>query len=198
MRFQHPHGKQGKELHPVLRPGDGKFNTFSHFVMNLNDPDPETICIQDIAHALSNICRFGGHTKEFYSVAQHCCLVSYLAPAQLRLEALMHDATEAYLSDLIKPLKIILSHMPHDHTDGYAHMEEKFETLIADKFSIDPKAYGLIKPFDIRALEIEHGYFFLNEALPFSKLFNSLEPCWTPRIAEETFLSTFKELYHAG
>jgi hypothetical protein len=199
MRFQHPHARQEKKLHPIHAIGDGKINSYMHNVVHLANPDPDTVCIEDIAHALSNICRFGGHTKEFYSVAQHSCLVSYLAPAHLRLEALLHDAAEAYLGDVVKPLKVLMKQITSPATlDGYAGMEARFQRLIGEKFNIDPKAFALVKPFDTRALEIEHGYFFLNEENPFSKLFNSLEPCWTPRIAEETFMSTFKELYHEG
>lgn len=187
---------------------DGIFNTFSGKRISLYNPDPELICIEDIAHALSHICRFGGHAREFYSVAQHCCLVSYLAPAEWRLAALMHDATEAYLGDVIKPLKNILNgkqaNSAHSYTEGsescfhgpgiYHEVEQLFERVIAKRFGIDHTMYGLIKPFDIRALEIEHGYLFLRDSRIFSKCFNSEEPCWTPTIAKECFLSTFNEL----
>lgn len=151
------------------------------------------IRIRDIAHALSHICRFGGHTFDFYSVAQHSCLVSYLAPQELRLVALMHDATEAYLGDLIKPLK--------NYIDGqtipiYKELEQRFERVIAERFGINHQLYELIKPYDKRALEIEHGYFFLNDRTTFCRAFNSEEPCWTPAIAREVFLSTFNELQY--
>lgn len=187
---------------------DGTFNTFSGRSVSLYDPTPEMICIEDIAHALSHVCRFGGHTREFYSVAQHSCLVSYLAPAEWRLAALMHDATEAYLGDVIRPLKNILNgkrqeNSAHSYTEGseasfqpaiYKEIESVFERVIAKKFGIDHTMYGGIKPYDIRALEIEHGYFFLHEPRIFSRCFNSEEPCWTPTIAKEVFISTFNEL----
>lgn len=191
MRFMHPNARleNQKQLHPVLDIGAGKFNTVNHEIIDIENPDPDTINIHDIAHGLSNICRFGGHTTRFYSVAQHSCLVSYLAPKQLRLEALLHDAAEAYLGDVIKPLKVLI-----ERSSGYKRYEDNFQRLIATKFHIDPAAFGLVKPFDLRALEIEHGYFFLNEEKHFSKLFNSEEPCWTPTIAKEVFLSTFNEL----
>lgn len=69
------------------------------------DPRPEDVCIRDIAHALSQINRFGGHSRFPYSVAQHSYLCSLHAPDGYELEALLHDATEAYCSDVVRPLK---------------------------------------------------------------------------------------------
>jgi hypothetical protein len=70
-------------------------------------PEPHQVCIEDIAHALSMQCRFTGHTRTFYSVAQHCILASRIAPAlpRMKLIALLHDATEAYLCDIASPVK---------------------------------------------------------------------------------------------
>jgi uncharacterized protein len=69
------------------------------------DPSPEDIDIADIAHALSNVCRFTGHVREFYSVAQHSVIVSECVPAPFALLGLMHDAPEAYIGDISRPLK---------------------------------------------------------------------------------------------
>lgn len=65
------------------------------------------VSLQDIAHSLANLCRFNGHTIEYYSVAQHSVLVSYLVREQHAIGGLMHDAAEAYIGDIIRPIKRI-------------------------------------------------------------------------------------------
>lgn len=90
-----------KQLAPVVQVHSGA-------MFNLLEPMLSEINIEDIAHSLSNLCRFNGHTTSFYSVAQHSVMVSYLAPANQALAALMHDASEAYLGDVTKPLKMQL------------------------------------------------------------------------------------------
>lgn len=69
------------------------------------DPRPEEVDVEDIAHALSLMCRFGGHCDEFYSVAQHSVFVSENVPPESKLAALLHDASEAYLADVTRPVK---------------------------------------------------------------------------------------------
>jgi len=64
--------------------------------------------IEDIAHALANICRWTGHTSRFYSVAEHCIRAAAIAPPECKLHVLMHDAAEAYLGDVATPLKNLL------------------------------------------------------------------------------------------
>lgn len=79
--------------------------THSGIMVDLLHPDPFALQINDIAHALAFICRFGGHTREFYSVAQHSLMVALNVPAEDALAGLMHDATEAYCGDMVAPLK---------------------------------------------------------------------------------------------
>lgn len=69
------------------------------------DPLPEDVCIEDIAHALSNLCRFTGNSRNSYSVAQHSVLVASIVPDHLRLFAICHDAAEAYIGDIARPTK---------------------------------------------------------------------------------------------
>lgn len=93
------------------------------------DPRPEEINIHDIAHALSNLCRFGGHCTRFYSVAEHSILVSRQCPRELRLAGLLHDASEAYLVDIPRPIKRSLV--------GYIDMEAAIQGVINSKFGLD-------------------------------------------------------------
>lgn len=97
-----------------------------------NDPRPEDFHIENIAHALSQICRFGGHSLSFYSVAQHSVLVSRICPPHLALEGLMHDAAEAYIGDMIRPLK-------HDNSTlgrAYEAVERKIEIALSVRFNL--------------------------------------------------------------
>ena len=106
--------------------------------MNPFDPDPGQLDPGDIARALANQCRFGGHSRAFYSVAQHSVIVSRLVEerggdAEDAFAALMHDASEAYLGDMPHPLK-------HRSPLGAAFKaaEEHLEQAIRDRFAIRP------------------------------------------------------------
>jgi 5'-deoxynucleotidase YfbR-like HD superfamily hydrolase len=87
---------------------DGCMITVSGIVVNLMNPDPTTLLIEDIAHGLANNCRWNGHTQKFWSVAQHCCMMYDMAPDDEKLNHLFHDAEEAYWGDMISPLKNII------------------------------------------------------------------------------------------
>jgi len=97
------------------------------------DPRPEEVCIEDIAHALSLVCRFNGHCKHFYSVAHHSLLCAVLASYReynyrIRLLALLHDAAEAYASDIMRPIKPFIN--------GYIEIENKIYDAILESFGI--------------------------------------------------------------
>ena len=106
------------------------YNTFTGKKVFPLDPDPEQICLDDIAHALSNICRFTGHCSEFYSVAQHSILVSVYSSAENAMWGLLHDAAEAYLCDVTSPVK------RSGLMSGYRAAEEKMMKCIAVKFGL--------------------------------------------------------------
>ena len=92
------------------------------------EPQIEDIYIQDIAHALSNLCRFGGHCSEFYSVAQHSVEVAQIVPKEYALWGLLHDASEAYLVDIPRPLKPFLKE--------YLTFESQLMYCICKKFNL--------------------------------------------------------------
>lgn len=110
-------------------------------------PDPQRIDLFDIAHALSNLCRFTGHTREFYSVAQHSVLVAEIVPAEHRLTALLHDATEAYLCDVATPVKAALI--------NYCEIEERLWRSVAARFDLPQAIPRCVKQADLVALATE-------------------------------------------
>ena len=138
-----------KAFHPIKNVHDGVYNTASGALINLKATNTDNIKIADIANALSHLCRFGGHVNRFYSVAQHSVLVAGLAPKELKKEALLHDAAEAYLGDVIKPLKIIIG-------EEYELLEYAFQKEINQKFGLDIHKLQVIKEYDMQALELEH------------------------------------------
>lgn len=94
------------------------------------DPRPEEIDEYDLAHALSQMCRYGGHSRHFYSVAQHSVLVARKAPAELRLWALLHDSPEAYVADIVRPAKGALQ-------PAYGSLEVSIMGAIAKHFGLE-------------------------------------------------------------
>lgn len=101
------------------------------------DARPEDIDPADIAHALSMLCRYGGHVRRFYSVAEHCVLMSHAVSPENALWALLHDATEAYLVDLPRPIKRTLP--------DYGVAEQRLMYVIAQRFGIVPE-----EPFEVK------------------------------------------------
>lgn len=97
------------------------------------NPDPADIVIEDISHALSNQCRFTGHTRYFYSVAQHSVAVSMLLPEKYALWGLLHDATEAYLSDIARPIKRFNA----DFGNIYTMVEDGLMDAIITRFGLE-------------------------------------------------------------
>src|SRR5690349_19702773 len=107
------------------------------------DPKVEDIDPTDIAHALSLICRYGGHVTRFYSVAEHCVLLSHAVSPENALWALLHDATEAYVGDMVRPLK---QHMP-----AYRDVEDRLMLVIADRFGLPIRDGEDFLPDEVKA-----------------------------------------------
>jgi len=123
------------------------------------DPQPESICIEDIALALSNTCRFSGHL-EFYSVAEHslhCLEIArqmYDGNEELQFAALMHDAAESVIGDMPKPLKLLCP--------AYRAIEARAERMIEKKFQISTEYKEQVKEIDLMMLKAEKKAFFPN------------------------------------
>lgn len=115
-------------LNPATAPPveDGTVQTFSGRYVNVLEPDPETIDIVDIAVALSRLARFNGHTRRFYSVAQHSVFVSCLVPRRFALMALLHDGAEAYIGDMVRPVKAQVTQ--------FRLIDHKLQLAIWDRF----------------------------------------------------------------
>lgn len=131
--------------------------TFSGKYMNVFEPTPDMICIEDIAHALSMQCRFGGHLPKFYSVAQHSINCAHLVGnPKLKLEALLHDASEAYLLDIPRPIKSKL--------ENYKDIENNLMLLIAEKFEFAWPLSKAVKEADETMLWLEWENLMLDKA----------------------------------
>lgn len=150
--------------------------TFSGKFVDPLDLNPEDINIFDIAHALSNICRFGGHCPIFYSVAQHSVLCSHMASPNNKLEALMHDASEAYLSDVPTPIK-------HRITNYY-DIEDRAMRVISKKFD-----FGF--PFTEETKHIDKMVLHLEFSNLFNYDLNNNIKIKSPQEAKNEFLSTY-------
>lgn len=118
------------------------------------DPENSRIDIETVAHALANTCRFTGHCVEFYSVAQHCVLMSYIVPKQHALWALGHEAEEPVTGDLNKPWKLLLDEMTGGDLGRFVKEQER--PVLVRVFGLDPSAKpSSIKPADYRMLATE-------------------------------------------
>jgi len=162
------------------------------------DPKMEDICIEDIAHSLSMQCRFVGHSKQFYSVAEHSiamvnCWFSGPENKDLAKYAILHDASEAYLCDMPSPIK----HLPE--FQFYREAEKRLSKMIYVRFGLDPAEPDLIKRAD---------YEILCEEAMSEQIMSPLHPDWlhrcdpvirfatlSPNLAEKFYLEKFKQLF---
>lgn len=158
--------------------------TYTGKMIDLENVKAEDICIEDIAHALSLLCRYTGHTRSFYSVAEHSVLLSRAEGMPgTPLARLLHDAVEAYLGDVIRPLKHLLPH--------YQMLEERIHKVIAEKYQVN---FDPVKPGDIiiliREAQVLMPPEFFNdfyvEDLP--QFPNDIQG-WSPEVAECEFFS---------
>lgn len=154
------------------------------------DVRPEDISIEEIAHSLARVNRFNGHTARAYSVAQHSCFVASLLPPKYELMGLLHDAAEAYIHDIISPIKKLLP--------SYAELEAGVMLAVCNKFGLDKSdvwGWRLVKQADEAALATEirdltphqiHNGFLAEPPLALG-----IERCWNEEEAEERFLQAY-------
>lgn len=155
-------------------------------------PAPEDVFIEDIAHALSNICRYAGHCRSFYSVAQHSVLVALNCPPEHQLAGLLHDAAEAYIIDMPRPIK-------HDESmKAYREIEKNLEAVIFDKFGLPNPLPLIVKRIDDALLTTERRDLMATPPIPWAScheapLPEKIEP-WSPEFAEKRFLYCYRSL----
>ncbi len=179
-------------------PAPGPYlQTVSGRWLNPFAPDPEQLDAGDIARALANLCRFGGHCRAFYSVAQHSVIVSELVEAgggdaEDVFAALMHDAGEAYLGDMPHPLKY-----RSELGAAFREAEEPLERAIRERFGIRAEVPA-VKRAD-RALLATERRAFGAERWRWPEL-DGIEPldleltAWSPDEAERAFTRRYAEL----
>lgn len=173
-------------------------------------PKAKDVDLRDIAHGLAMTCRYGGHSRQFYSVAEHCVLVSEfvevharnagLSPDAVRNLAqlgLMHDSAEAYIGDMVRPLK----HQPE--MSEFRLAEAQIEDAIAAAFDLKwgPGAREAIKSIDDRILVDEIDHLMTHPELYIRPWLEGLSPlgarlhCWIPEIAEKRFMLRYQEVF---
>lgn len=169
--------------------------TYTGEVIRPLDPDPKRIHIEDIAHHLSNTCRFTGAVRRYYSVAEHSVHVSRLLDhtPHWALWGLLHDAPEAFLNDLARPVK----HVGNGLGKIYRQYEAALEKAIAERFGLSPVIPPAVKKADDMLLVVEGAELMPKNfrsgidtpSLPDVHLF-----CWHPEQAEDQFLNRYAEL----
>jgi len=160
------------------------------------DPKPEQICIADIAQALSLNCRFSGHVKKFYSVAEHSVILANLVYSKTNdkeeaFSALLHDASEAYLTDIPRPIK--------PHLFNYMEVERVVQSTIEKAFGAQPIS-ELTHHLDQNILGTEAKQLYLNPP-DWAEQYDEVDvqvQCWPPDMARRRFLSSFNAFKPEG
>jgi hypothetical protein len=191
-------------MNPYLTIPKAAIVTYTGRMIEPLNPDPAEIDILDIAHALSNQCRFTGHTSEFYSVAQHSVLVSRYCDPDDALWGLLHDASEAYLSDICRPVKRFT-----EWGEGYGDVEIELMRAVGDAFKLPdlkPDDFGLSMPASVKwaddvLLRTEMRDLMPEGVIETMDAGDTLDEelfGWAPERAKEEFLLRYKEITDAG
>lgn len=157
-------------------------------------PERENISIIDIAHALSLVCRFNGHCSRFYSVAEHSLMMSYYVSPAAAPYALLHDASEAYISDVSAPIKPYLL--------GYEEIEHQVLSAVCATvgLKITDEAIQEVRQADVRLLLLEKEQLMGPEPAPWNipkgtEPFRGAIMGMSPTVAEKKYLSRFLDLF---
>ena len=183
-------------MNPYLKIPTSAIVTYSGKIIEPLNPDPEQIDIEDIAHALANQCRFTGHTREFYSVAQHSVLVSEICDEQDALWGLLHDASEAYLSDIARPIKRCT-----EWGNGYTEVEQSLMAAVEEAFDLHGPYYDIGMPASVKHADdillrtemrdlMPEG---VDATMPGEMLEGRIRG-WMPGVAKELFLKRYYEI----
>jgi uncharacterized protein len=171
------------------------FRTYTGRHVHPLSPSPDEIAIVDVAHSLSQMCRFLGHTEGFYSVAQHSVLVSEHVPQDDALWGLLHDASEAYLCDLPSPIK----RDPEMHI--YRIAEDRLMRAICERYGLRPEMPHSVKVADKVLLATEFRDVTTMDDPDWIRNECGVEPLdryhiapWPPIVAECRFMARFEEL----
>lgn len=136
-------------------------STYTGKQVDLLNPNPDDICIEDIAHHLALMNRFNGSTSRPYSVGAHSVYIArHLVSPELAFQALMHDADEAYLGDVVKPLK--------ESLPEYKEIELNFWHVIADKYGLPRELDDRVHAADKLACQIENKQLRRSGALQYA------------------------------
>lgn len=159
---------------------------------DLHDPRPEMVDIVDIAHSLSHLCRFNGHTEWHYSVAQHSFICSYLVEPQFALEGLLHDAHEAYIGDISRPVRNLLG-------DSVNALEARVQSAISHRFGVPEVMSPEVRKIDNAMLGVERRHLLKEQerrdGWPKDRLPEMSRSVEIKRIRPEDAFSLFLERY---
>jgi 5'-deoxynucleotidase YfbR-like HD superfamily hydrolase len=156
----------------------GCIRTNSGLYINVFDPKPEMLCIEDIAHGTAYQPRFAGHLNRHYSVAQHSILASERATPKNKLAALLHDGSEAFMLDMPTPIKAMLP--------DYKMYENQLMAVIAKKYGFEFPFDPEIKIIDKYLVNLEWEMLVVNNDKNFK--------CMTAIQAKKEFLRVYYEL----
>ena len=173
-----------------VQDGDDWIQTASGLAFYPLRPRRDDLRLFDIAHGLSNLCRYGGQCRTFYSVAEHSVLLSYAVPPSLARWGLMHDASEAYLIDIPKPLKPFLPQ--------YRDAERRLMEIIAARYELDWPEPETLREYDTRILHNEQAALHPHPPQPWNIPGRPLSGItiteWQPLQARMRFLIRCEEL----